>query len=120
VGPTASGTLTDGSHIAGHWLSTGNATTPGSPFRVYISDATVRGGIGPADIWVVVDEDPDTLNDSSFAFTMPLGWPTANPQTYNFIDMPSKYHGNACGFSFIDGHTEIHKWLAPGAISTTT
>jgi prepilin-type processing-associated H-X9-DG protein len=26
-------------------------------------------------------------------------------------DWPASYHGNACGFSFADGHSEIHKWL---------
>ena len=31
-GPTANGTLVDGSHVTGHWLSTGNANPPdGSP-----------------------------------------------------------------------------------------
>ena len=24
--------------------------------------------------------------------------------------MPATYHNGACGFSFADGHSEIHKW----------
>jgi prepilin-type processing-associated H-X9-DG protein len=30
-----------------------------------------------------------------------------------WIDLPAKAHGNSCGFSFADGHSEIHKWMAP-------
>ena len=26
------------------------------------------------------------------------------------IDFPASYHGGAAGFSFADGHSEIHKW----------
>jgi prepilin-type processing-associated H-X9-DG protein len=26
--------------------------------------------------------------------------------------MPATYHNGACGFSFADGHAEIHKWRA--------
>jgi prepilin-type N-terminal cleavage/methylation domain-containing protein/prepilin-type processing-associated H-X9-DG protein len=117
VGPTANGTMVDGSHIAGHWLSSGNAAAPGgSPFRVYVKESGIIGGLAPSDLWVLVDEHPDSINDSAFAVQMPLGWPNANPQTFNFIDIPAKYHGNACGFSFADGHSEIHKWKMPGVI----
>ena len=31
----------------------------------------------------------------------------ASPDT---VDYCSPMHGNACGFSFADGHSEIHKW----------
>ena len=26
-------------------------------------------------------------------------------------DLPASYHNRACGFSYADGHSEIHKWL---------
>ena len=26
-------------------------------------------------------------------------------------DLPAGYHNRACGFSFADGRSEIHKWL---------
>jgi prepilin-type processing-associated H-X9-DG protein len=29
---------------------------------------------------------------------------------------PANYHNNACGFSFADGHSEIHKWKDPSLI----
>jgi len=28
-------------------------------------------------------------------------------------DMPASYHNGAAGFSFADGHSEIHKWVEP-------
>jgi prepilin-type processing-associated H-X9-DG protein len=27
------------------------------------------------------------------------------------MDIPASYHGNAGGFSFADGHSEIHRWI---------
>jgi prepilin-type processing-associated H-X9-DG protein len=27
-------------------------------------------------------------------------------------DIPASYHGGAAGFSFADGHAELHKWLS--------
>ena len=37
--------------------------------------------------------------------------PTDAPSAARYIDMPASYHNGACGFSFADGHSEIHKWL---------
>lgn len=122
VGPTANGTMVDGTHIAGHWLSSGNSTWPwGSPsYRVYTKESQIVGQLGPSDLYVIEDEHPDSINDAAFAFQMPLGWPTANPLTFAFVDIPAKYHGNADGFTFADGHAEIHKWLDPGVIPQVT
>lgn len=112
VGPMLNGQIVDGGHTAGHWLSAGNSSGGGNfPWKVYIKENDINGGIGPADLWVLVDEDPEKINDSAFAVQMPL-----NPGNTYFVDYPAKTHNNACGFSFADGHSEIHKWLDPGAI----
>ena len=38
------------------------------------------------------------------------GYPSS-PASYTYTqDMPGIYHNFACGFSFTDGHAEIHKW----------
>lgn len=116
VGGTANGTLVDGTHVAGHWLSSANATTPGKPFRVYTRESQFVGVLGASDIWVLTDEHPDSINDGSFAVQMPVGWPNANPLSYKFVDVPAKYHGNSCSFAFMDGHAEVHKWLMPSVI----
>jgi len=56
----------------------------------------------PAMIWVFLDEHPDSIND---------GWAiTAIDTLTSWTDIPASYHGNACGFGFADGHSEVHKW----------
>ncbi len=56
----------------------------------------------PVNMYVFLDEREDGIND---------GWFAQNPDVlYNIIDFPASYHGNAAGFSFADGHSEIHKW----------
>jgi prepilin-type N-terminal cleavage/methylation domain-containing protein/prepilin-type processing-associated H-X9-DG protein len=55
---------------------------------------------GPSETWVYLDEHPDSINDAGFF----------NPYANQFIDVPGTYHNGAAGFSFADGHSEIHKW----------
>jgi prepilin-type N-terminal cleavage/methylation domain-containing protein len=60
---------------------------------------------GPANTWIIMDENPITINDGSFAVSA-----VANPgQTY-LIDYPTGLHGGAGGLSFADGHSTVHKW----------
>ena len=62
------------------------------------SDLTIPG---PAQSWVYMDEHPDSINDAG-AF--------APDNAMNIPDAPATYHNGAAGFSFADGHSEIHKW----------
>jgi prepilin-type N-terminal cleavage/methylation domain-containing protein/prepilin-type processing-associated H-X9-DG protein len=56
----------------------------------------------PAMMFVYIDEREDSINN---------GWFVTNPDTpYEIVDWPASYHGDACGFSFADGHSEIHRW----------
>ena len=58
---------------------------------------------GPANLWILVDEHPDSIND---------GWLITDVTSKSrWVDLPASYHNGACGFSFADGHSEIHKWL---------
>jgi prepilin-type N-terminal cleavage/methylation domain-containing protein len=115
VGPEPNGTLVDDyggtTHIAGHWLSSGNADQPGgSPWRVFIKDSQILG-MSPSDLLVLDDEHPNSINDAALAEEMPV-----NPEDLFFIDVPGNTHGrDACGFSFADGHSEIHYWQHAGA-----
>lgn len=59
----------------------------------------------PANLWVYVDEHPDSINDGAFFNAQ---------RDYRWIDLPSNLHNGACGFSFADGHSEIKKWRASG------
>ena len=56
----------------------------------------------PSELWVYLDEHPDSINDGCFSTLAPAN-------TWN--DLPASYHNGACGFSFADGHGETHKWL---------
>jgi len=56
---------------------------------------------------VLIDEREDSINDGYFVVDM-AGYPA---QTIKLVDYPASYHNRAAGFSFADGHAEIHKWL---------
>ena len=60
----------------------------------------------PTDTFVLVDEHPDSINDAACA--VQIAKPAAT--TAQIIDFPASYHNGACGLSFADGHSEIHKW----------
>ena len=64
----------------------------------------------PTMIWVFVDEHPDSINDAAFAVQMAVPSMPLTMGDVRIIDFPASYHNGACGFSFADGHSEIHKW----------
>ena len=79
--------------------------TSGGPNNLGIYKGAKKAGDltipGPAQSWVYMDEHPDSINDAG-AF--------APNNATNIPDAPATYHGGAAGFSFADGHSEIHKW----------
>jgi prepilin-type N-terminal cleavage/methylation domain-containing protein/prepilin-type processing-associated H-X9-DG protein len=57
---------------------------------------------GPSLCWVLIDENPFSIND---------GWFVCDPNTANtWWDVPASYHNGAGGLSYADGHSEIKKW----------
>jgi prepilin-type processing-associated H-X9-DG protein len=56
---------------------------------------------GPANLWLLLDENPYSINDAYFL---------AVPSDTGWVDMPASYHNNACGISFCDGHAQIKHW----------
>jgi prepilin-type N-terminal cleavage/methylation domain-containing protein/prepilin-type processing-associated H-X9-DG protein len=68
----------------------------------YYANERQLGQPTPSMLWLFVDEHPDTINDGFLVFD------AAPP---NFVDVPAAYHDGACGFGFVDGHAEIHKWI---------
>jgi prepilin-type N-terminal cleavage/methylation domain-containing protein/prepilin-type processing-associated H-X9-DG protein len=99
----------------GAWLPSiyGNNGVSGGPYQCYFKESML-GRPSPSSLWLFIDEDPDTVNDAAFGFTMPNGNST------DWVDMPAKLHGNAAGFGFVDGHSEVHAWANPRGIDTTT
>jgi prepilin-type processing-associated H-X9-DG protein len=66
---------------------------------------------GPAMTIVFLDERCDSINDGEWCTSM-NGWPN-QPGSWVLIDFPGSYHGGAGGLSFVDGHSELHKWRDP-------
>jgi prepilin-type processing-associated H-X9-DG protein len=90
----------------GPWLDGAHSHTYNKTWWCYgkLDDASHPG---PSQIWVFVDEDKISINDAGCASMGPKNSGTG----YHWIDLPAAYHNGACGFSFMDGHAEIHKWL---------
>ena len=89
-----------------NWVGGPGWGNSGPSWRVYIKDTDMNNP-GPSNTFVMLDEREDSINDGYFVVDM-SGWPTRSQQ---IVDYPASYHNNAAGFSFADGHAEIHKWL---------
>ena len=90
----------------GEWLD-GGPNRGQTAFHVYWKGSQI---IRPSQSFVFVDEHPDSINDAAFANQCRGAMPTDAPGGERIIDFPASYHSGACGFSFADGHSEIHKW----------
>jgi prepilin-type N-terminal cleavage/methylation domain-containing protein/prepilin-type processing-associated H-X9-DG protein len=93
--------------VQGGAYGTASTSTWYPAWRAYnkTSDITVPP---PVNLIVFVDEHPDSINDGWWITTVGASL-AANPGVWE--DLPASYHNRACGFSFADGHSEIHKWL---------
>jgi prepilin-type N-terminal cleavage/methylation domain-containing protein len=83
----------------------GDLYNPG--YRVYVkgNDITCPTAAGLMDF---LDENPMSINDGFLEVNSAPngGWP----------DIPAAYNGHADGFSFADGHVEMHQWVTPNLI----
>jgi prepilin-type N-terminal cleavage/methylation domain len=82
----------------GNWL-------PNSNYRTYGKMGSIRA---PSSTWVFIEEHPNSINDGAFALKMSDEFSTGPAE---IIDFPASFHNGACGISFADGHSEIHKWI---------
>ena len=70
----------------------------------------------PTDIFVFLDEHPDSIDDGYF-INRDAGWSPAASWSVNAIsvnewrDLPASYHNRSAAFSFADGHASLHHWL---------
>ena len=60
----------------------------------------------PSQMWVLIDEDESSINDSLFAVSMA-------EDRNGMYDMPSNRHGSKYCLSFADGHMDTIKMVAP-------
>ncbi len=85
------------------WTSGGNEFYPN--YTQFLKSSSV---VNPSGLYVTLDEHPDSINDGYFDnYADPV---IANWKNQHWNDGPASYHNGACGFSFADGHSEIHKW----------
>jgi prepilin-type processing-associated H-X9-DG protein len=56
------------------------------------------------DIFVFLDEHPDSINDGYFL---------ERDYYLEWHDLPATYHNSATAFSFADGHAQLHRWREP-------
>jgi prepilin-type processing-associated H-X9-DG protein len=68
---------------------------------------------GPSRVWVILDEQADSLSGTGGDSLFMLNPGAASTQEI-WRDLPASYHNGAGSFSFADGHSEIHKWKSPG------
>ncbi len=78
-------------------------------WRHYLKDTDMTAP-SPVNLWVLADENPDSVNDAAMAVAM-------SPYGGRWQDGPSALHNGACGFTFADGHGEIHKWHSAGTLA---
>jgi len=97
----------NGDDLKALWGGWNDGATLQNPWRVYTKLAEFLDP-GPSMTWVVLDEREDSINDAYWVTSM-VGFPD-KPQSLKIVDYPASYHNRAGGFSFADGHSEIHKW----------
>lgn len=90
------------------WVVT-NPNGPMDPQHpVYVKEVQITQ---PAATWLVLDEDPQSINDAMFLVDVGGGG--------RLLDLPSRLHGNGYGINFNDGHAEIYKLSDPASRSWT-
>jgi len=103
--PATTPSLAVGAPVQGGWLGgAGYVNPPGTTaYQTFGKMSSIKR---PSQTWVILDENPFSINDGSFCISAVA----APGQTY-LIDFPSGYHGGAGGMAFADGHAIIHRWI---------
>ncbi len=90
----------------GEWLPPGGSMVSGQKsYRTFYKSSDLAA-VGSSQLFVLLDEHPDSINAGGFANQM-----VETPAAARIIDYPASYHNRAAGISFADGHAEIRKWV---------
>ena len=57
-----------------------------------------------AEIFVFIEEHPDSINDGYFL---------NRAKSYEWNDLPASYHNGGANLTYADGHAEFHRWQVP-------
>jgi len=88
--------------VNGPWLNNQYTHHRNQPWRTF-GKATDNLAPGPSSLWVLVDEDVQSINDAALGFGM---------EQAIWYDSPGSAHNGGCGFAFADGHSETHRWMS--------
>lgn len=86
--------------VNGPWLDGTHSHTRNGPWFTYGKTTSILRP-PPAMLFVLLDENPNSLNDATFAVTM---------VSSQFLDGPGSYHNFGGSLAFADGRCEINKW----------
>jgi len=84
------------------FMGSGSGKDFNSGYLTYTKNSDLRT-LAPAQAFVLLEEHPDSINDPVFIQSM------SQPM---WFDLPASFHDGSCGFSFADGHVEIHRWAS--------
>jgi prepilin-type N-terminal cleavage/methylation domain-containing protein/prepilin-type processing-associated H-X9-DG protein len=86
----------------------GNVNNPG--YRQFLREIDIPN---PSEIFVFLDEHPDSIDDGYFINKPGSGSSTASTEyaEMEWLDLPASYHNGGATFSFADGHSELRHWL---------
>jgi prepilin-type N-terminal cleavage/methylation domain-containing protein len=91
----------------------GSGSPGGAPYTSGCHKMSDLDSPGPANIYVILDEQADSLSalngDATYSFDV-----GASSSGEYWRDLPGSYHNGGCCLSFGDGHSEIHHWSNMG------
>ena len=74
----------------------------------------------PSDVFVFLDEHPDSIDDGYFLNKSPQesdGYVvTTSHNDAEWTHLPASYHNSAAALSFADGHSALHRWGQPATV----
>jgi len=92
--------------VPGMFLTGNSGHTANQVYRCFARPSDIVNP-SPANLFIFLDEHPDSINDGMFASQGP------GPVTSNWIDVPAAYHDGSGSFGMADGHAELHRWNRP-------
>jgi prepilin-type N-terminal cleavage/methylation domain-containing protein/prepilin-type processing-associated H-X9-DG protein len=81
----------------------------------YVQFFSITAVPQPANIFIFVEEHPDSIDDGYFLNQAYYQDPDGS-YSQEWTDLPASYHNRGASFSFADGHSEIHHWVCPSTV----
>ncbi len=86
------------------WLNyVGDTPIGQDEFRLFRKLDDIRE---PSQLWVLIDERPDSINDGLFLTNL-----KSRGKLAKLVDYPAGWHNRGAGVLFADGHGEIKRWV---------